>query len=373
MLFRTARHPPGGVVSGIRQDLPPARLPACLPSCSAALRQAHGHDRRREARSGPGPLHWRDAGRRGRYPDRVTAPPATAPSIPADASVRSPLHAGEAAARLGDWLAARRQVFVLTGAGVSTGSGIPDYRDADGAWKRPAPVTWQAFTGDPAVYRRYWARSNVGWPRFAAARPNPAHRALAALEAEGRIATLLTQNVDGLHQVAGSRAVIDLHGRLDQVVCLGCGARQLRADLQPRLLADNPGWSPGAAATAPDGDADIAADAEFRFVPPHCRDCGGLLKPDVVFFGENVPRERVWQAQAALDASDGMLVIGSSLMVYSGFRFARRAVDAGLPLAILNRGSTRADALAALKLDAEIGATLAALPTIGALAQRGAR
>jgi len=271
------------------------------------------------------------------------------------------LDSTDATAQLRDWLAGFRRVFVLTGAGISTGSGIPDYRDASGAWKRPAPVTWQAFTGDPAVYRRYWARSFVGWPKFSVARPNLAHHALAALERDGPVTTLLTQNVDGLHQAAGSRCVIDLHGRLDQVTCLTCGDLTPRDAVQPRLSADNPGWHPGAAAMAPDGDADIAVDAETVFVPPHCPRCGGLLKPDVVFFGENVPRARVQDAQAALAASDAMLVVGSSLMVYSGYRFAKTAADAGLPLAILNAGTTRADALATLRLDAEIGATLGAL------------
>lgn len=266
-----------------------------------------------------------------------------------------------AASRLRDWLARFERVFVLTGAGVSTGSGIPDYRDAEGNWKRPAPVTWQAFTGDPAVYRRYWARSYVGWPKFSVAHPNAAHHALAALEHAGPVTTLLTQNVDGLHQAAGSRHVIDLHGRLDQVICLSCGTQITRDALQPRLVADNPDWHPGPAAMAPDGDADIAADAETVFVPPHCARCGGLLKPDVVFFGENVPRARVHDAQAALTASEAMLVVGSSLMVYSGFRFAKMASDAGLPLAILNAGTTRADALAELRLAAEIGATLDAV------------
>lgn len=266
-----------------------------------------------------------------------------------------------AASRLRDWLARFERVFVLTGAGVSTGSGIPDYRDAEGNWKRPAPVTWQAFTGDPAVYRRYWARSYVGWPKFSVAHPNAAHHALAALEHAGPVTTLLTQNVDGLHQAAGSRHVIDLHGRLDQVICLSCGMQITRDALQPRLVADNPDWHPGAAAMAPDGDADIAADAETVFVPPHCARCGGLLKPDVVFFGENVPRARVHDARAALTASEAMLVVGSSLMVYSGFRFAKMASEAGLPLAILNAGTTRADALAELRLAAEIGATLDAV------------
>lgn len=263
--------------------------------------------------------------------------------------------------RLQAWLDRYQRVFMLTGAGISTDSGIPDYRDASGAWKRPAPVTWQAFTGDPAVYRRYWARSHVGWPRFSAARPNTAHRCIAALQAAGRLSMLLTQNVDGLHQVAGCRAVIDLHGRLDAVLCLGCGDRQPRADLQPRLRASNPDWRPGTGEAAPDGDADIAADAEASFVAPYCQKCGGLLKPDVVFFGENVPRARVTAAQEALLDSDALLVIGSSLMVYSGYRFAALAAKAGLPLAILNRGTTRADPLATLKLDADIGATLAAL------------
>ncbi|WP_101927092.1 MULTISPECIES: NAD-dependent protein deacetylase [Luteimonas] len=263
-----------------------------------------------------------------------------------------------AAAHLRDWLGAHRRVFALTGAGVSTGSGIPDYRDAAGAWKRPAPVTWQAFVSDPTVYRRYWARSHVGWPRFSAACPNAAHLALAALERQGIVRTLLTQNVDGLHQAAGSQAVIDLHGRLDRVGCLSCAHREHRDALQPRMRDANPDWTPGAALHAPDGDADIAAAAEAQYRPPHCPRCGGLLKPDVVFFGENVPRERFLQAQQALQASDAVLVVGSSLMVYSGYRFARMAAEAGLPLAILTRGVTRADAIATLKLDADTGDTL---------------
>lgn len=270
-----------------------------------------------------------------------------------------------ASERLQDWLDAHARAFVLTGAGISTGSGIPDYRDANGAWKRAAPVTWQAFTADPAVYRRYWARSRVGWPAFSTARPNIAHRALAGLEAHDRLSLLLTQNVDGLHQAAGSRHVVDLHGRLDTVLCLGCGDRQSRDALQTRLESDNPDWQPGPAGAAPDGDADIAAEAVAAFVPPHCLLCGGLLKPDVVFFGENVPRLRVEAAQAALTASDAMLVIGSSLMVYSGFRFARLAAEAGLPLAILNHGTTRADPLATLKIDADIAGTLTGLDAGG--------
>lgn len=264
----------------------------------------------------------------------------------------------DAADALHDWLSRRDRVFVLTGAGISTDSGIPDYRDADGAWKRSPPVTWQAFTGDPGTYRRYWARSFVGWPIFSAAEPNRSHHALAALERSGRTAALITQNVDGLHQRAGSREVIDLHGRLDGVICLGCGDTQPRAHLQPRLLDANPDWRPHAAAAAPDGDADIDAEAVARFIPPQCTHCGGMLKPDVVFFGENVPRARYTQALDALHASDGVLAVGTSLMVYSGFRFVRMAHERGLPVALLNRGRTRADDLGGLKLDADCGAVL---------------
>ncbi len=259
---------------------------------------------------------------------------------------------------LAAWLAPRRRVFVLTGAGCSTGSGIADYRDTDGAWKRPPPVTFQAFCGDPQTYRRYWARSSIGWPRFRAARPNGAHSALARLEAAGLLSMLVTQNVDGLHQRAGSRAVVDLHGRLDEVVCLDCGLRQARDAVQTTMARANPGWQAAVAGFAPDGDADIADDAVAGFVAPRCPDCAGPVKPDVVFFGENVPRERVLRAQQALQASDAMLVAGSSLMVYSGFRFARMAAEAGLPLAIVNRGRTRADALAALKIEADAGRAL---------------
>lgn len=262
--------------------------------------------------------------------------------------------------RLREWLDRFQRVFVLTGAGVSTASGIPDYRDTDGGWKRPPPVTYQAFTGDAATYRRYWARSFVGWPRFSRALPGPAHRALSRWAESGPVASLITQNVDGLHQRAGSREVIDLHGRLDAVVCLGCGDRQSRDVLQLRMAALNQDWSGGEAATAPDGDADLDAAAAARFIAPHCTVCDGLLKPDVVLFGENVPGERYRRALESLHAAEAVLVVGSSLMVYSGFRFARMAHERGQPLAILTRGRTRADALAELKLDAECGLTLQA-------------
>ena len=276
-----------------------------------------------------------------------------------DARTQHRISPDEAVA-LSAWLAKFERIFVLTGAGCSTASGIPDYRDAEGAWKRTPPVTFQAFIGDPAIYRRYWARSSLGWPRVAQARPNDAHAGLARLEALGRVSMLVTQNVDGLHQRAGSARVTDLHGRMDEVVCLACAARLPRNAVQHRIVERNPGWTATLMGIAPDGDADIDAAAADGFVPPLCEDCGGLLKPDVVFFGENVPRQRLQRALDALRSSDAMLVAGSSLMVYSGFRFARIASENGLPLAILNRGRTRADELATLKLDADIGATLRA-------------
>jgi NAD-dependent SIR2 family protein deacetylase len=282
------------------------------------------------------------------------------PSIPASSgSISADAHALRA------WLDRYARVFVLTGAGVSTASGIPDYRDTDGAWKRPPPVTYQALVGDPATYRRYWARSYVGWPSFSTAVPNASHGALTTFEQTGRITALVTQNVDTLHQRAGSRAVIDLHGRLDRVLCLGCGDERQRTELQTRMTAANAGWQPRDASAAPDGDADIDASAVLEFEPPDCAYCGGMLKPDVVFFGENVPRVRYSQAVAALEAADAMLVVGSSLMVYSGFRFARMAHERGTPIAILNRGQTRADGLVDLKLENDCGAVLAAVFAAG--------
>lgn len=264
----------------------------------------------------------------------------------------------EPAEQLSAWLTAFERVFVLTGAGCSTASGIPDYRNTDGEWKRPPPVTYQAFVGDPAVRARYWARSLVGWPRVASATPNAAHVALAQWQASGQLSVLVTQNVDGLHQRAGSGAVIDLHGRLDVVVCLTCSARQSRADMQQRLQDDNPEWIGLGAASAPDGDADLEGYDFDRFHVPGCSICGGLLKPDVVFFGENVPRIRYEAARTALEDSDAVLVVGSSLMVYSGYRFARLAHETGKPIALLNRGHTRADPIADLKLDADCVETL---------------
>lgn len=262
---------------------------------------------------------------------------------------------------LKDFVLGHGKLFVLTGAGCSTASGLPDYRNRAGDWKRVRPVAYQAFMGDMATRRRYWARSQVGWRRFRAATPNGAHRALARLEDAGRIDGLVTQNVDGLHQAAGSRSVIDLHGRLDRVRCTGCSRAFAREAMQVRLERLNPDWAGLAAADAPDGDADLDATDFSAFLVPDCPHCGGVLKPDVVFFGENVPRERVAAACRALDDADGMLVVGSSLMVYSGFRFVERAAAAGKPIAAVNLGRTRADAWLALKVEAPCEEVLASL------------
>ena len=255
---------------------------------------------------------------------------------------------------LESFLCRHPRLFVLSGAGVSTDSGIPGYRDDDGQWQRSPPVTAQQFLGSPLARQRYWARSMLGWPRVARAQPNAAHRALAKLEAAGRVAVLVTQNVDGLHQRAGSASVIELHGSLGRVVCLDCGVGHARDAIQQELEATNAGFREACAVearTAPDGDADVALPELAAFKVPACTACGGLLKPDVVFFGENVPRARVAAAMDALDAADAMLVVGSSLMVWSGFRFCDRAAAASKPIGAINRGRTRADHLFAVKVE----------------------
>jgi NAD-dependent SIR2 family protein deacetylase len=257
------------------------------------------------------------------------------------------------------FLTRSRRLLVLTGAGCSTESGIPDYRDATGAWKHSAPVMYQDFLASAATRRRYWARSLIGWRTVAAARPNAAHAALARMERAGLVHQLITQNVDGLHDRAGSRKVIDLHGRLDGVVCIECGDRSPRAVLQAALEARNPGRVQAAASELrPDGDADPGAASWDDFDVPCCGRCAGVLKPDVVFFGEPVPRERTAEAFARLAEADALLVAGSSLMVFSGYRFARAAAERGLPLAIVNLGRTRADALATLRIDRRCGEVL---------------
>ena len=264
-------------------------------------------------------------------------------------------------APLQDFIDRHRRIFVLTGAGCSTNSGIPDYRDTEGQWKRAQPMTFQVFMSGAAARQRYWARSLVGWRRFGRVRPNRAHDALARLEMQGKSEFLLTQNVDRLHQAAGSSRVVDLHGRLDQVRCTGCGGAIPREAMQAEMVRLNPGWAEREAAVAPDGDADLeAADFDGFAVPP-CAACDGVLKPDVVFFGEGVPRERVDAAHGALDRADAVLVVGSSLMVYSGFRFVQAAARAGKPVAAVNLGRTRADDLLALKVQQPCDEALAFL------------
>jgi len=243
------------------------------------------------------------------------------------------------------------RLFVLTGAGCSTESGIPDYRDSAGEWKRRPPIRYQEFVGNEHLRKRYWARSLAGFRRMRVARPNDAHHALATLERRGRIVQLVTQNVDGLHHAAGSENVIDLHGRIDTVRCLGCRQRTSRDELQRELERRNPSFAALDAVEAPDGDADLEGVAFETFDVPSCNACGGLLKPDVVFFGENVPAERVQRAMAPIASSDAMLVVGSSLMIYSGYRFVTAAADAGKPIAAINLGRTRADDLLALKVE----------------------
>jgi NAD-dependent SIR2 family protein deacetylase len=242
-------------------------------------------------------------------------------------------------------------VTVVSGAGVSTASGIPDYRDRNGNWKNAQPVQYSDFIASEHTRKRYWARSFAGWQRMSTARPNVAHTALADLEAAGRIGCLITQNVDGLHSAAGSRNVIDLHGVLSRVRCLACRETQRRETWQDALRTLNPDWRAAVSALRPDGDAELDKEACMEFRIPGCRYCGGTMKPDVVFFGENVPRRRVAEAVGAVDASDALLVVGSSLMVFSGYRFARRAAELDKPIAIVNRGKTRADDLAQLKID----------------------
>ncbi|WP_454692551.1 NAD-dependent protein deacetylase [Achromobacter aloeverae] len=262
---------------------------------------------------------------------------------------------------LRDFVAAHPRLFVLTGAGCSTGSGIPDYRDDEGAWKRRPPIQYRTFMDDTVARSRYWARGMIGWRAFGHAAPNAAHRALAAMERQGRYTLLVTQNVDGLHEAAGAREVVDLHGRMDRVVCTQCGHLLPRRQMQQWLEEANPGWLHLHAEDAPDGDADLEHEDFSRFQVPPCPVCGGILKPDVVFFGETVPRDRVERANAALDRSSAVLVVGSSLMVYSGYRFVAAASRAGLPIAAVNLGRTRADAMLTLKVEQPCADALSAL------------
>lgn len=258
--------------------------------------------------------------------------------------------AHQALERLAQFVAGASRLFVLTGAGCSTDSGIPAYRNAEGCWSHRPPVQYPDFVREAAVRQRYWARSLIGWHRFAGAQPNPAHRALAELETAGFIHQLVTQNVDGLHQKAGSTKVIDLHGRLDEVECLSCAGRLPRAELQCVLEQDNPDFAGLHALRGPDGDVDLEGIDFGGFRVPPCPRCGGILKPAVVFFGECIPPVRVEHALACLAEADAILVVGSSLMVYSGYRFCRAAAERHKPIAAINLGRTRADDLLALKV-----------------------
>ena len=263
-------------------------------------------------------------------------------------------------AELADLVAAGG-VLVLSGAGLSTESGIPDYRGPTGLARRAEPMTYQTFTASPAARRRYWARSHYGWRHVARAEPNAGHRAVAELEGRGLLTGVITQNVDGLHQAAGARQVIELHGSLDRVVCLSCTRRSPRDRLDQRLRAANPGWAARVTGLNADGDAVVSDDQAARFEIVDCESCGGVLKPDVVFFGENVPRPRVEECYALTENARALLVLGSSLTVMSGFRFVRRAAELATAIAIVNQGPTRGDALAGLVVDAPLGTTLSAL------------
>ena len=273
----------------------------------------------------------------------------------ADESWRIPdPHAiGRMHAILGD-----RRMLICTGAGVSTDSGIPDYRGPDAPVRRP--MTYQQFASGPAAQQRYWARAHLGWGRMRGAEPNAAHHLLVELEAEGRLSGLITQNVDGLHRRAGHRDLVELHGRLDRVVCLDCGARTARTRVHRRLDELNPDWN-HVAPVAPDGD--VALETTDGFVVVQCERCGGRLKPDVVFFGENVRKETVEHCYRRTDAAEALVVIGSSLQVMSGLRFVRRARANGIPIVIVNRGATRGDDLADVRVDAGCAETLSAFMT----------
>jgi NAD-dependent SIR2 family protein deacetylase len=267
-------------------------------------------------------------------------------------------------------LMAGGDVVVLSGAGLSTESGIPDYRGPNGTMTRHTPMTYQVFTRDPAARQRYWARSHLGWRTIGQAMPNAGHRAVAHLQQQGLVTGIVTQNVDGLHEAAGAGSVVELHGNLSRVVCLGCGDATSRAELEARLRRANPQFEARITAVNPDGDVDLPDDevAGFRIVG--CQACeGGMLKPDVVFFGETVPAERVSRCFGLVAGARLLLVLGSSLTVMSGRRFVLRAAKLGIPVAIVNQGPTRGDPYAALTIDVPLGA---ALPEIARLAGRAA-
>lgn len=275
----------------------------------------------------------------------------------ADDDAPSPAHLDAVHALL-----AGRRIAVLTGAGISTDSGIPDYRGPDSPPRRP--MTYQQFVADPDFRRTYWARNHVGWQHVDRTRPNAGHVAVARLEERGLAVGVITQNVDRLHRLAGSRRVIDLHGTYADVLCLSCGLRVSRDALADRLESLNPGFTEAVGAIA---DVEIAPDADAviesteGFVVADCECCGGVLKPDIVYFGENVPKERVARAFALVDEAQALLVAGSSLAVLSGLRFVKHAAKRGMPVVIVNRGTTRGDELADLRIHAGTSPTLTAL------------
>ncbi|MEU1509005.1 NAD-dependent protein deacetylase [Kitasatospora sp. NPDC005748] len=282
--------------------------------------------------------------------DPLPEPPAVGAADPTDDTL------GEVARLL-----AGRSVAVLTGAGLSTESGIPDYRGPTGSLRRRTPMTYQEFVGSPEARRRYWARSHAGWRSIAGARPNAGHLAVEELRRRGLVSAVITQNVDGLHRAAGTVDAVELHGGLDRVVCLGCGRGSAREDLDRRLRALNGAFPEDGALRNADGDVELpdALVASFRVVA--CGACGGILKPDVVFFGESVPTPRVRHCFDLVDGARGLLVLGSSLAVMSGLRFVRHAARAGKPVAIVNQGSTRGDDRADILVDLPLGPALTAL------------
>ena len=263
--------------------------------------------------------------------------------------------------RLNEFVAGHRRLFVLTGAGISTASGIPDYRDAGGQWKHQKPMDYRDFVATNAARQRYWARSYYGWQRFGEARPNAAHVALARLEQLGFLAGTVTQNVDGLHQRAGSQQVTELHGSLATVTCLDCAHSIERVSMQQALLERNPQLAAVSGEMAADGDARLQEFDESDLDIPRCEHCDGVMKPAVVFFGEAVPAARLQYCRDLLVMSDAALVVGSSLMVYSGFRFIREALQQGIPVVAINLGKTRADDLLTDKFELDCGAALEAV------------
>ncbi len=254
-----------------------------------------------------------------------------------------------------------RRTLVLSGAGISTESGIPDYRGPNGSLRTRHPMQYHEFVGSAEARRRYWARSAIGWAQVGKALPNRGHAAIARLEQLGVVTGVITQNVDGLHQAAGSRRVLELHGSLAEVRCLSCGFLEMRDHLQGRLLEENPGWASSPVEAAPDGDAEIPLETVASFSIPSCLRCGGVLKPDVVFFGESVPRPRVEAAWGMLAEAGLLLVVGSSLAIFSGLRFVRQAARENKPVAIVNQGDTRGDEVAAVRIGGRLGDVLPSL------------